>query len=265
MGNQTSQQTWKASFRQGGQRTLVLLGMIAAFVLAPQIIGSERAHGRPVASTVRGRIELVNSKLKPRDGLVDASGVALWLTPLDGAPPRGPAKPRASINQRNKRFTPHVVVVETGSLVDFPNSDPFFHNVFSVFNGKRFDLGLYASGETRPVNFNRPGISYIFCNIHPQMSAVVLALDSPYYAITDRAGNFTIAGVPEGRYRLQLWHERAKSETLDALTREINVRGETLDLGVLSLSEAGYLERPHPNKHGQEYDQQPNKPGYRKP
>lgn len=261
MGTQTDHKTGKFFF---GQIAFFFLVLAAAILISPNYIGSEPIRERTAGKTVRGRVELVNSKLKPRNGSMDASGVAIWLTPLDAAPPRGPAKPRASINQQNKRFLPHIVAIETGSLVDFPNSDPFFHNVFSVFNGRRFDLGLYASGETRPVNFNRVGISYIFCNIHPQMSAVVIALDTPYYAITDRTGNFTIEGVQEGRYRLEVWHERAKSEILEALKREISVRSELLDLGVLVVSEEGYLARPHPNKHGQEYDQ-PNKPGYRKP
>src|SRR5262249_41943478 len=156
----------------------------------------------------KGCVELINSRLKPRNGHMDTSGVVIWVTPLNAPIPRNAIKQRAVINQRNKRFDPHVVVVEVGGQVDFPNDDPFFHNVFSVFNGKPFDLGLYASGETNSVHFKRPGISYIYCNIHPQMSAVVLALDSPYYAVTDQQGNFGIAGVPEGRYQLSVWHER---------------------------------------------------------
>ncbi|MGH9800785.1 MAG: hypothetical protein ACRD82_10505, partial [Blastocatellia bacterium] len=157
------------------------------------------------------------------------------------------------------------VAVEVGSEVDFPNDDPYFHNVFSIFNGKRFDLGLYASGETRPVNFNRPGISYIFCNIHPKMSAIVVALDTPYFSVSDKAGGFTIPNVPAGEYRLSVWHERAKPETLAAISRNVQAGTGELDLGAIRVSEEGYVPRPHPDKHGQEYDSQQNKPGYRKP
>jgi hypothetical protein len=235
--------------------------MMRVLVLLTLVVATAAAQ-----TPVKGHVELRNSTLKPRNGRVDASGVLVWLEPLDAPPPaRGGPKPRRIINQRNKRFAPHVVAIETGAQVDFPNDDPFFHNVFSVYNGKRFDLGLYASGETRPVTFNRPGISYIFCNIHPQMSAVVIALDSPYFAVTDSTGAFAIPGAPDGRYRLHVWHERAKPERLEALTRVVQLTGASRDLGVLPVSEEGYLPRAHPNKHGLEYDASPNRPGYRKP
>ncbi|HQR32600.1 MAG TPA: hypothetical protein PLK30_07685 [Blastocatellia bacterium] len=224
-------------------------------------IKSTRSLPYPAAAAVKGRIELANSKLKSRD----VSSVVIWLKPVDGSTPRSSSKQRKVITQRDKRFSPHVVVVEAGSEVDFPNDDPFFHNVFSIFNGRRFDLGLYASGETRPVNFNRPGISYIFCNIHPKMSAIVVALDTPYFAISDKTGAFVINNVPAGDYRLSVWHERAKSETLAALERTVQIAATGADLGAIVVSEEGYVPRPHPNKHGQEYDSQSNKPGYRKP
>ena len=79
-------------------------------------------------------------------------------------------------------FTPHLLVVPVGATVAFPNADPFFHNVFSLFDGKRFDLGLYEAGSSRNVHFERKGISYIFCNIHPQMAAIVIALTTPLWA-----------------------------------------------------------------------------------
>ncbi len=240
-------------------RILTILAIVTATTF-----GGTRCHLVP-HSTVKGRVELINTKLKPRDGRVDASGVVVWLEPLEGGATRGVAKQRRTINQRNKRFAPHVIAVETGSQVDFPNDDLFFHNVFSIYNGKKFDLGLYASGESRPVYFNRPGISYIFCNIHPQMSAVVIALDSPYFAVTDSNGNFAIPGVPEGRYRLNMWHERAKPDRLDELKRIVQVTAAGADLSAIRISEEGYLPRPHPNKHGQEYDKKQNRPGYRKP
>lgn len=218
---------------------------------------------KPATCRVTARVELLNAKSKNR-GRVDASGVVLWLDPLDGPAPRLP-RPRPRLDQRGKRFVPHVIVVQRGSEVDFPNSDPFFHNVFSLYDGKRFDLGLYASGESRPVLFNRPGVSYIFCNIHPQMSAIVVALDTPYFGTSDRAGNITISDVPEGRYNLRVWHERTKSEELDALTRAVRIVPGQSDLGIIRLSEEGYVPQRHPNKHGQDYDNERNRPAYRKP
>ncbi len=242
---------------------VVLIVVIVLLTVAQSNPGRyELTAAAPFAvQQIKGRIELVNSKLKSRD----ASGVVVWLKPADGSTPRNGSKQRKIINQRDKRFLPHIVAVEAGSEVDFPNDDPFFHNVFSIYNGKRFDLGLYASGETRPVNFNRPGISYIFCNIHPKMSAVVVALDTPYFAVSDKAGSFTISNIPAGDYRLSVWHERAKPETLAAISRTVQVGTGELDLGAINISEEGYVPRPHPDKHGQEYDSQRNKPGYRKP
>jgi plastocyanin len=227
-------------------------------------VSSARAEGRAVAGvTVRGRVELINTRLKPRNGRIDASGVVVWLEPLDGPVPRGTTRQKVVLDQRNKRFVPHVVAIETGSMIDFPNGDPFFHNVFSIYNGKKFDLGLYASGETRPVSFNRPGISYIFCNIHPQMSAVVVVVDTPYFAVSDNAGAVALSNVAPGRYQLKVWHERALPETLAALSRTVVVSPAGMELGGMRVSEEGYVPRPHPNKHGQEYDPHAGGPGYR--
>ena len=234
----------------------------AAFcVMVAALLWPVSSLAKFTSATVKGRIELANSKLKSRD----AANIVLWLKSVDGSAPRSASKQRKIITQRDKRFLPHVVAVEVGSEVDFPNDDPFFHNVFSIFNGRRFDLGLYASGETRPVNFNRPGISYIFCNIHPKMSAVVVALDTPYFTLSDKTGSFAINNVPMGNYRLSVWHERAKPETLSALERTVQVGVNGADLGTIIVSEEGYVPRPHPNKHGQEYDSHSDKPGYRKP
>jgi hypothetical protein len=209
------------------------------------------------------RIELLNAKVKTRQGKPDASGVVVWLE-APGLSAR-PHPPRQRLNQRGKRFIPHVMVVEKGSEVDFPNSDLYFHNVFSLFNGKRFDLGLYASGESRPVVFNRVGVSYIFCNIHPLMSAIVVAVDTPYFALSDQHGAITINDVPEGRYQLKVWHERATPQELARLTHTVQVPPTgTLDLGVVRINEAGYIPLPHPNKHGQPYDNERNKPAYKK-
>lgn len=243
-------------------RYLISLSLAFALAHTPLAAGMHTPGVRAsIAPTVRGRIELTNSKLKSRD----ASGVVVWLSPADGSAPRRSSGQKKVINQRDKRFSPHVVVVEMGSEVDFPNDDPFFHNVFSIYNGKRFDLGLYASGETRPVVFNRPGVSYIFCNIHPHMSAVVVAVETPYFAVSNSDGSFAISNVPLGNYRLNVWHERAQTDKLAALMRDVQIGQADLDLGVIRISEEGYMPRPHSNKHGQEYDSPHNRPGYRKP
>ncbi|HYE72084.1 MAG TPA: hypothetical protein VEF04_02085 [Blastocatellia bacterium] len=243
---------------------LMFVGLSTALIYRGDVIAN--ATGVSALSVpaldVTARVELI--KTKKRSGKIDASGVVVWLDVLNGTAPKL-YRPRQRMDQRGKRFTPHVIVVQRGSEVDFPNNDPFFHNVFSLYNGKRFDLGLYASGESRPVLFNRPGISHIFCNIHPQMSAVVIALDTPYFGISNQSGQLVIKDVPEGRYQFHVWHERTKSEELDSLTKIIQIAPGNTDLGVIRLSEEGYVPLPHPNKHGQDYDNERNRPQYRRP
>lgn len=233
----------------------LLIALLFLAMLPGQATPFQRAR-------LTARVELLNAKVKARNGKPDASGVVVWLEAPGLTARANP--PRQKMNQQGKRFTPHVMVVEKGTEIDFPNSDPFFHNVFSLFNGKRFDLGLYASGESRPVVFNRVGISYIFCNIHPLMSAIVVSVDSPYHAISDQEGRLTINDVPEGRYQLKVWHERTTPQELAAQTKTITVNSSgAVDLGVIRLNEAGYIPQPHPNKHGQPYDNERNKPIYK--
>jgi hypothetical protein len=167
--------------------------------------------------------------------------------------------------QKNKSFHPSLLVIPVGGKVEFPNHDPFFHNVFSLFEGKRFDLGLYESGTTRFVQFDRPGISFIFCNIHAEMSAVVIALATPYYAVSDSNGNLSLPNVPPGRYELQVFHSSVAPETLRALSREITVASGATSLGTLTLAEFDLLHG-HKNKYGRDYDRpQPDSPAYARP
>jgi plastocyanin len=109
------------------------------------------------------------------------------------------------LDQRNLNFYPHVLVVEVGTRVKFPNDDRVFHNVFSYHDGKRFDLGLYPVGAVKYVPFDQPGLSRIFCNIHPQMAAYVMVVDTPYFALSDESGRFEITGVPAGEYPSHAW------------------------------------------------------------
>ena len=128
--------------------------------------------------------------------------VVVWLE--GGARSTAPAK-RIVLDQRQLQFKPHVLAVSVGSQVDMPNSDRVFHNVFSFHDGKRFDLGLYPVGTAKTVTFDRPGLSRIFCNIHPNMAAYVLAVDSSYFAVSDSQGQFVMAGVPSGTYTYRAW------------------------------------------------------------
>jgi hypothetical protein len=148
---------------------------------------------------------------------------------------------------------PHVLAVRTGTKVVFPNIDPFYHNAFSNYDGQIFDIGLHPPGSARDVVFRRPGIVRLFCNIHPTMSAVIVVLDTPYFAVTNPQGEFHIAGVPPGEYRLKIFHERALPEVLGALERQITAGAGDVSLPSIAVSEAGYLVPPHKNKYGKDY------------
>jgi len=221
------------------------------------------AQARPQQVTLSGRVQHVSAaKAAPSQ----AGRVVVWLSPLDSRTPlkpfpTGPLK----LIQHNKNFQPHILVVPVGAIVQFPNHDPFFHNVFSLFEGKRFDLGLYEAGSSRNVSFDRPGISYIFCNIHAEMSAVVIALETPYYSISSAKGEIVLPDVPIGRYAMHVWYETALPETLKSLTHEIDVTAGMSTLGVLQIP----LERAataHKNKYGMDYEPPaPNSPGYSNP
>ena len=195
-----------------------------------------------------------------------AGNAVLWLTPVAPAPPGSLSPARGlRLTQQNKRFAPHLLVVPVGSVVAFPNRDPFFHNVFSLFEGKRFDLGLYEAGTTREIRFDKPGISYIFCNIHAEMSAIVIALGTPFYGISNQRGEIVIPNVPIGRYTLRVWDEGAMSEELNAITRDITVSENTSTLGIFHLAETT-LPRSHKNKYGRDYDPPtPDSPVYAHP
>jgi len=188
---------------------------------------------------------------------VDSSGVVVWLQPLDAPQPRPQEQKTYRLTQKDKHFSPHLLVVPVGASVEFPNKDPFFHNVFSVYNGTRFDLGLYESGSSKLVKFNRPGPSYIFCNIHPEMSAVVLALSTPYYAVTNKVGDFAIENVPAGDYELQVWAERAEPDDMKKLSRRVTIAGKPARLEAMSIAAAPSMAEGHKNKFGHDYEPSP--------
>jgi plastocyanin len=207
--------------------------------------------------SVRGDIEVTNQR--ERGASVEQSNVVVWLTPLSAAPRwRETDRRDFTLLQRNKTFSPHLLVVPVGADVKFPNHDPVFHNVFSLFEGKRFDLGLYEAGSSRTTRFDRPGVSYIFCNIHPEMGAVVIALRTPYYAVSDGNGKLAIADVPAGRYTLHVWHEAAPSDALNQLEREVTISEEAHSLGTIRLTLPQIQSVAHKNKYGQDYPKPPS-------
>jgi plastocyanin len=170
--------------------------LAAAPVFGAELTGTVRVSGRPTEHAV------------------------VWLE-ASGAP-APPQTPKVVMDQRNIAFVPHVLAVRVGTTVDLPNNDKVFHNVFSFRDGKKFDLGMYPKGTVKRVTFDKPGLARLFCNIHPNMAAYVMAVDSPYFAVSDHKGTFTIAGVPAGTYTYRAWHPGGQP-----LTGSVTVNGTT--------------------------------------
>jgi len=222
-----------------------------ALLLAPVVL----AQGADVsAKIVMQRDDKPTSNVAVQKSAASVGNVVVWLSPMQAIDPKQApaAHPPYRLLQKDKQFHPHLLVVPTGSSVEFPNADPFFHNVFSLFDGKRFDLGLYESGTSRSVKFDREGVSYIFCNIHPEMGAVVLALSTPYYAISGADGTVTIHGVPAGSYRLNVWSENAQLTNPSPRTVQVSAETSTR-LGELVMEPAVSPLGRHKNKFGEEY------------
>jgi plastocyanin len=211
-----------------------------------------RGQGVEVTAHVTIHDSMASAKHKAMANPADA---VVWLTPLQ--PDRRPATTGHPgpfrLVQKNKMFTPHLLVVPTGSSVEFPNQDPFFHNVFSLFNGKRFDLGLYESGTSRAVRFDREGVSYIFCNIHPEMGAVVLAMSTPYWGVSNATGEVAIPNVPPGSYKLHVWSEAAQSANPVEAERTVQVGAASMRLDEIVLRAVEDPMEHHKNKFGDDY------------
>lgn len=223
--------------------------LIPVLLLAGNMLAAQDA-------TVTGTV-VIQRNGKP---LRNASGAVVWLTPTKGGTPRLSSDKVFRLTQKNKHFEPHLLVVPINSAVLFPNEDPFFHNVFSVYEGTRFDLGLYESGTSREVRFTRPGPSYIFCNIHPEMSAVIMVMTTPYYATTNAEGSYSIENVPPGEYELSVWYERAQLEQLKQLQHHVTVSPNSTSLQAVTIPVAPSLAVNHKNKYGQSYESEPPYP-----
>lgn len=196
---------------------------------------------------LRGRID-VEHQLKKNS---DNSDAIVSLIPY-GEHAQVQPGPIVRLVQKNKQFVPRMLAITEGTTVEFPNRDPFFHDVFSIYHGRPFDLGLYESGAARKIAFTKPGVSYIFCNIHPEMSAIIVVLSTPYFAQTNADGSFQIAHLPPGRYKLKIWHEFASPAELSSLAKDIEVAAGGNTLAAITLHSSDVVAH-HLNKYGEAY------------
>lgn len=195
------------------------------------------------AGSVTGRVQVVDKAGKPAADLADT---VVWIDDVKSRP----RPTRATITMKGKAFVPKVTVVPVGSTVDFPNQDPILHNVFSVSGENRFDLDLYKRPKSGSWTFQVPGIVRVYCNIHPQMSAIVMVRDNAFFAKAGPDGSFRIEGLPAGRHVLKAWHERGGESSTEVVV-PAGERGEVS--AELRLDASTWRRTPHKNKFGKDY------------
>ena len=201
---------------RAGLVTLLAVALTAGAWRGPGLDAAQT----PAAGAIRGRLDIrrLATLPQPRPTVSDLGGrhphqppdvrrglVYLEVAPRSAFDDRDPG--RAVMDQRNETFLPRLLAVQTGTTVDFPNSDSTYHNVFSLSRARRFDLGRYAAGKTKSVRFDRPGVVRVFCDIHSHMSAFIVVFNHPYFRVTDADGRFRIDNVPPRTYTVIGWYE----------------------------------------------------------
>ena len=201
-------------------------GVVAvAITLALSIVSVGSAAQQ--SASVRGRVEIgipistkrsasTYSRALPQAALAPVSELRHVVVYLKDAPARAVTPVTVAIRQRNETFVPRVVAVPVGSVVDFPNDDPIYHNVFSfsLSRAKPFHLGRYPKGKSKGVRVDTPGVVKVFCDIHSHMSATVMVFNHPWFAVPDETGAFELPAVLPGDREITAWHERLGDTTL---------------------------------------------------
>jgi plastocyanin len=217
------------------QRSSIAFGLAVLLLLT-----TASSPAQPRLGAFRGRVQIVRvvqpterrpsvSELgaPPARDIPDLRRAVVYLETAPAAALESREPARAVMNQRNETFLPHVLAVDAGAVVDFPNNDSTYHNVFSLSKIKKFDLGRYARGKSKAVLFDRPGVVRIFCDIHSHMSAFVLVFSHRYYAMTTADGRYRIDNIPPGTYTVSAWYE---GEARDTRTVTIPAQGGDVDL-----------------------------------
>jgi plastocyanin len=208
-----------------------------AVTLATSLSAANVVGGKVSFVTKRGQKPIISETL-------------IWLEPIGTRAPK-PAPGNFQMVTRGKMVVPHVLAIPAGSTVEFPNDDPISHNLFSLSSSNSFDLGLYRRGAGKSQRFDNPGMINVYCNVHPNMSAVIQVMSTPYYAFADQTGSYALANVPAGRYRLIAWNEQGgQIESPIEVTTAGTVSGSV----ALMLDSRNYRLTQHLNKIGKPYE-----------
>jgi plastocyanin len=209
--------------------------LISCGVFAGTIKGHVKAQPRPEAieDVQAGKYENRKYKFLQRINYDELKDFVVYVDQPVSTATEPPQKTVQIVIQKDGTFRPHVLPIMVGTTVEWPNNDDIFHNVFSMSEAKPFDLGFYKSHELKRVTFDKPGRVDIFCSIHTRMSCILLVLENPFFAATDKNGNYKISNVPAGTYRLKAWHERLPSQTIDV---NVPATGEISEDFVLSVT-----------------------------
>jgi plastocyanin len=213
--------------------------VLACVVLVGALGVSAHGNDQMLLGAIRGtvdvRLPLSRERVRPsvrelgsRDarGIPDRGQSIVYLETVPQRAFEGSTAGRAVLDQRQETFVPYALPVIVGTTVQFPNSDPIYHNVFSFSKPKRFDLGRYPQGRTKSVRFDRPGIVRVFCEIHSHMSAFILVFSHQFFASTDESGHYRIDAVPPGVYDVSVWTDGEVRVTASVTVKA----GEATDL-----------------------------------
>lgn len=217
-----------------------------ARTLGMALLGTVFAAGPVIGAAQGGVAGRVSIKEKAGEKTTDFGNTVIYLEPKAGSARASEMKAQMAINGRN--FAPRVRVITVGSTVDYPNQDPFTHNVFSTTPGALFDLGSYGSGKSKSNRFTKAGAFPVYCNVHEKMTAWVVVVGTPWYTQASNDGRWEIPKVPAGRYTLTVWHERA-----EPVVTEVSVPVAGLAALDTKLDASGYKEVAHMDKNGKDY------------
>jgi plastocyanin len=217
---------------------------------APLVLSAGLALTTPVTSplfaqgAVSGKIVIQE---RPGENTEDMTNAVIYLEPI-GGPKLRVSPTNTSIALQARQFAPRVRVVTEGSKIEFPNQDPFTHNVFSKAPQGAFDTESFGKGKTRDNTFKSAGIYPVYCNVHPRMTAFVIAVKTPFFTQASKDGQFTVDKVPAGKYTVHVWHDRAGEQTADLIVPATGLAGLKYELDA-----RGWKYVQHKNKLGKDY------------